>query len=97
MGYRIRYNREKDKQFPMKQRRTWKKRLICLTVLMFLLGCVAEWHNGTVLKKLLIPGDPAKTEAALTEMIDDIRSGESFGDAINAFCKEILEHGESVG
>ena len=38
----------------------------------------------------LLPGDPAVTEAALTEMIDRLRQGEAFGEAVTVFCKEII-------
>ena len=41
----------------------------------------------------LLPGDPAVTKAALTELIENLKAGEQFGDAITAFCREVIQSG----
>lgn len=46
------------------------------------------FYNGSA--NWLLPGDPAVTEAALREMIEDLSQGEAFGEAVTAFCKEII-------
>ena len=45
-------------------------------------------YNGSA--NWLLPGDPAVTEAAIKEMIEKLSAGEGFGDAVTAFCKEII-------
>jgi hypothetical protein len=45
-------------------------------------------YNGSA--NWLLPGDPAVTEAALRKMIENLSQGEAFGDAVTAFCKEII-------
>lgn len=41
---------------------------------------------------ILCPGDPSVTEAALTQMVTDIKNGNSVSDAITAFCTDIISH-----
>ena len=41
----------------------------------------------------LLPGDPTVTKAALTELIEDLKAGEHFGDAVTAFCREVIQSG----
>ena len=48
---------------------------------------ITIYHGGL---DWLLPGDPAVTEAALTEMIEKLSEGEAFSDAVTAFCKEII-------
>ncbi|MBQ7340855.1 MAG: hypothetical protein IJW41_01635 [Oscillospiraceae bacterium] len=44
--------------------------------------------------KWLLPGDPDKTQAALATLTEDIRAGESLGQAITAFCQEIVDNAQ---
>ncbi len=41
----------------------------------------------------LLPGDPNVTKAALTELIEELKAGEQFGDAVTAFCREVIHGG----
>jgi hypothetical protein len=41
-------------------------------------------------QEVLLPGDPAVTAAALENMTEGLRSGESLLDAVTAFCREII-------
>ena len=43
--------------------------------------------------ELLIPGDREITWRALEAMAADLRTGEPLGEAAEAFCREILSHG----
>ena len=45
-------------------------------------------YNGSA--NWLLPGDPAVTETALREMIENLSQGEAFGEAVTVFCKEII-------
>ena len=50
---------------------------------------VAPW-----VQRWLIPGDPEVTAGALRNMVDDLRQGVDFADALAAFCNEIIAHGQ---
>lgn len=93
MGYRIQYNPEHKKKYPIKLafevRRRW---LVGIAIAIVLFMGIAGINKGEVLKSWLLPGDPKATEAALFTMIEDIRAGESLGNAVTAFCLEIMDH-----
>ena len=40
----------------------------------------------------LIPGDDSVTKQAYNSFAEDLREGESFGVAFEAFCREIIEN-----
>ena len=94
MGYRIQYDPEKNKMFPIKRNAAARRWLAGVAAASILLFGVIEWRQGTFLKHLLLPGDPGVTEAALSAMVEDIRAGESVGDALTTFCLEILANAE---
>lgn len=75
-----------------------RSRLAGLTVgffLVFLLLTKLFHPEGTaVLRRLLLPGDEAVTGPAMTVLLEELRSGEPVGDAVKAFCGEILSHAE---
>ena len=82
MGYSIQYSPQTNRKFPVKTKKnsaTWL--LTGVAVLALLLG---GW-------RLLLPGDPETTRAALSHLVDDVRAGESVGDAVTAFCREIID------
>ena len=41
----------------------------------------------------LLPGDPTVTKAALAELIESLKAGEAFPDAVTAFCREVIHSG----
>ena len=45
------------------------------------------------LRDLMLPGDEEITAAALEGMVEDLRAGEPLGEAVEAFCKEIIAGG----
>ena len=45
-------------------------------------------------QEFLLPGDPAVTAAALENMVDNIKDGNSIAEAVTAFCREIVENAE---
>ena len=94
MGYRIRYDQKKRKQFPEKRNRRKGKWLVSLVLIGGLLLGIYEWNRGTVLKNLVFPGDTASARDALGKLVEDIRAGEPFGDAITAFYREIINNAE---
>lgn len=94
MGYRVVYG-----QMPrVEKRRSGRPlRLQALTavfLLVFTLTVRQAWPEGQkVLRQFLIPGEPTVTEEAFRDMLEDIQQGESIGDAVTAFCTQIVEYG----
>lgn len=91
MGYRIEYLPGKG-SYPPKKR---TGRMPVLTVLCFLacltlFGCC--WpHGRAVLRKLLIPGDPAVTAAAMESFALELKNGAGFSSAFLHFCRQVME------
>lgn len=91
MGYRIDYG-------PVKKVRGVEKRtsrLAALTgvfLLLFVITICCFWPEGTAaLRRMLLPGDPVVTAAAMEELADSLRTGEELYDSLRAFCVRILE------
>ena len=60
-------------------------------LLLFAAMTAAFWPEGReVLMEILLPGDPEVTWNALETMATQLRSGEAIGDAVMAFCREIV-------
>ena len=59
-----------------------------IAVVLFLL---VSPQGAEAVRGFLLPGDGAVTEAAFSEFVGSIRGGESIGQAITAFCREIIE------
>lgn len=94
MAYRIVYgpmppvSREKNYKFLRIQM------LTALFLLLFVLLVRQAWPEGTaVLRSMLLPGEPTVTEAAFSEMVIDIQSGEPVREAFTAFCRQIVDDG----
>ena len=84
MGYRIAYSTETSHKFPERIRK--KRPLLWAVAAALLIGLLAGgW-------KLLLPGDPEVTRAALAGLAEDIREGQSLGQAVTAFCQEIVDN-----
>lgn len=90
MGYRIEYQ-------PVKKVRGIEKRtskIPALTALFFLLFfflVFSFWPDGAhILREILIPGDPDVTVMALETFAQDLRTGGTFSDAFEVFCRRIL-------
>ena len=62
---------------------------VLAAVIVFLL---ASPKGAAALRGFLFPGDKAVTQAAFAEFTDSIRGGSSIGQAITAFCREIIEN-----
>lgn len=91
MGYRIVYGEEAK---PKPEGAWTALRLQALTaacLLAFTFGVKTIWPEGTeVLRQVLLPGEPGITEKAFQTFVENVQEGESFGDAVTTFCKEIL-------
>lgn len=67
-----------------------------MTLTAFLLFCLLTglfWPEGqAILQEILWPGDAAATRQALSNLLQQLRWGEPFSDAIEVFCTAVL-HG----
>ncbi len=95
MSYRIEYGGGNAVRKPGRG-----NRLPVLTAgafLLFLLLTQAFWPEGSAaLRDFLIPGDSEVTTQAFSAMSEDLCEGIPISDALMAFCREILTHGETV-
>ena len=92
MGYIITYGHSNGKSYRFKRVRsiTWRGFAAALLVVLLALLVLNPQIRGQV-KNFLLPGDAEVTEAALIEMVSSIKEGEPVGDAVTAFCREIID------
>lgn len=94
MGYRIDYGGPAGTLRPKK--RDWRAVSAVLLVALCVAGAVTVKAVGLKwVREVLLPGDPEITAAALETMAEDLREGESLRDALTAFCREIMYHGQT--
>lgn len=93
MGYRIEY--ETVGRHKQSSKKNWTGMTAGILVLLLVFGAMTiktvglEW-----VQEVLLPGDPDVTAAALENMVEDLKDGNSFGEAVTAFCKEIMKHAQ---
>lgn len=95
MGYCIKYGAGKGgtSAVPSNSRRLWA--MTGAFFLLFLILTHVFWPSGVeTMRGILLPGDPAAVEAAFTRMSDSLEQGDSLGEAVTAFCQEIVIRGE---
>ena len=91
MSYQIQYESEKNKQYPMERKSALPKRYLVGAIIVALVVSVISVPS---VRELLIPGDPEVTGAAFSQMIDNLQEGDSVGEAVTAFCREIIQNGD---
>lgn len=89
MGYRIQYG-----PVGSKRRERKKKRMGLLVAICVVISAAVLHFSGldTVIKTWLLPGDPEVTAAALQELVSDLQDGAGIGEAVMAFCEEIVDN-----
>ncbi len=90
MGYRVEYDISGKRtvvDVEKKRRGKWFGRIffVVATVALLIYGIAENWFW-----EILFPGYNESTKVAAEHMIHQIREGESVGDAVTAFCKEIV-------
>lgn len=90
MSYQIQYESEKNRQYPIKTNRLSVKRIVITATIAVLVICLL---SSPSFKRFIIPGDPKITGAAFSRMIDDLQNGDTVGEAITTFCREIVHNG----
>lgn len=94
MGYRIEYGASETRKRRIPKVKPSVPVMAAGFFALFLLMTVLFWPEGkAVLLDLILPGDGAVTAGALQGLVSDLRAGESVGDAVTVFCREIIAHG----
>lgn len=93
MGYRITYENGTIRKKTVRTWRIhWKRWSVAMASVALALMLILP-GGRLAIRDLLLPGDEAVTAAALEGMIEDIQDGDSVGEALETFCREILTHG----
>ena len=95
MGYTIQYGPAGKAEAAWHAKRR-KKSGVILAVCVLAVAFVAIVLSGDFeqIKNYLIPGDLEVTKAAFAQFTENIRQGDTVGDAITAFCREIIDGAE---
>lgn len=95
MGYRVEYGPQEKKKESKLLNPLKMQILTTVFLLFFVLGVRGAWPEGTEkLKEFLLPGELSVTETAFQNLVTEIKEGESIGDAVSTFCREIVEHAQ---
>ena len=93
MGYKIQYGKERTyKNVKDRSGKANKKLLYALCVIFgVLIMSFAIWkHEST--SNFFIPGDAQITSTAVKHLTDALEDGAPIGDAVTAFCREIIDN-----
>lgn len=91
MGYRIEYDGRAGKYEVKPEGKVLPKFLLCAGILA---AALCLWpQEANKLRSFLIPGEDAVTVQAFQNMTDDLRSGATVGEAVEAFCRYVI-HGQ---
>lgn len=85
MGYRIEYPSPAPK---WKHRElSWKQRCLTALLLLALLFSALIPAGRRIWMDMLIPGEDSVTQAAISNLVDEMRQGENLEEVFFAFCK----------
>ncbi len=93
MGYNISYNPELNKRFPPFTK-ALKKRYKTIVLALVLVFAIVVFKNNEQVRHWLLPGNPVQTEQALNMLSHDIQNGVAVTDAIETFCRYIIDNAE---
>ena len=93
LGYKIQYSMDAVSRQYLPRLSQGKRlffRILLSVALIVLLGVTVHYREH--IYNWILPGDAQYTVVALKELLSNLHSGESAGEAIAAFCTEILEN-----
>ena len=93
MGYCIQYDKTTGAMEIQRTRRFQRKSILIFFILLAIVAAFLLPKTRQVLKKVLLPGDETVTAQALEDLVTDLRQGSGVSQAVEAFCREIIEHG----
>ncbi len=96
MAYRIDYGPPIKLPHEKENRATRLRVMTASCLLAFAIGVRLAWPAGaSTLRRVLMPDYASHTQVVFQEMIDRIRSGETTVEAATAFCREVIEYGQT--
>lgn len=90
MGYRVSYDEGQATKVALRSRK--KNVWIFAIAVLLLLAMIAFPGGRLVLRDILLPGNEEVTAEALEGLAAELKAGEPLGEAVEAFCLEII-HG----
>lgn len=87
MGYRIVYGKQEKKIIPFKR--------IGVIAAVIAVSAMLLWPaSRSAVAEILLPGDAEITAKALQTMAEELGEGQGIGEAVTAFCQEIIAGGQ---
>ena len=91
MAYRIVYGEDPAKTGKERFRTGRFRLMTAVCFVLFLLSVKLLWDDGLDhIRQILLPGSGDTTLQALDQMVAQIQAGTKLGDAVTAFCREII-------
>ena len=98
MAYRIEYSEGILQKSDVMQRKSGRSMTSVIAIVVAIVGVVAIYCIGrNRLYDVLIPGDPAVTEAAAIKFVEEIQQGTTIIDAFGVFCREVINGAKISG
>lgn len=94
MGYCISYEEGGNKKRLCGDKRKIYTTTIASMLLLLTIFTLICFFKDKDVRKALLPGDGAVTEAAINNFAESVQNGVGVGDAVAAFCREIIENAE---
>lgn len=95
MAYQINYGAPQPREYKCGIRKARVKLAAAGVLFLLALGIRLVFPGtGQKLRELLLPGMTGETVAAFQVMVEDVRTGTSFEDAVTTFCREIIANAE---
>lgn len=94
MSYRIDYSADTLSKSTRQPSARLRLLIVAFLLAFFLLFPALCPEGAAWLRETLLPWDPTVTEQAFQEMISTLKQGEPAGNALSAFCREILDYDE---
>jgi len=92
MGYQMIY--QTDQKNTLRRNPLRRQTMVAICFLVFSLTVRLFWEPGTqMLRELLLPGELSLTEAAIAQLVDDLKQGSGFGTAAEVFCHRVINGG----
>ena len=92
MSYQILYVPAMNKKY--KRTRNNETRIAKWLFMPLIVGILITCISVRPVREWLFPGNPDVTDAAVQRMVESLRDGNGIGDAVSAFCLEVLRNGE---
>ena len=89
MSYTVEYNPELRKLYPIKHSKRQKSPIKFLLYTLCVFVCLYILKIAGILR-YIIPGEPAVTAGAFSEMVERVRMGQTVSDAIITLLKEVI-------